>query len=151
MTEILFLLVGIIIGLRINTSLSMEDRINLAQWENEREWRWLILIYLILWLLSGYMISILICITINNQVFGYKFLDLSDVLFSLIFMFFGLLNLLYLIQIYIINKYSLSIDLDRKIWTRKKGDDWYCKLLLDFIFLLRFCIWIVLCKNTLLG
>ena len=39
MTEILFLIVGIIIGLRINTSLSMEDRINLAQWENEREWR----------------------------------------------------------------------------------------------------------------
>ena len=127
MTEILFLIVGIIIGLRINTSLSMEDRINLAQWENEREWRWLILLYLIFWLLSGYIISVLICITINNQVFGYKFLDLNDVLFSLIFMFFGLLNLLYLIQIYIINKYSLSIDLDKKIWTRKKGDDWYCK------------------------
>ena len=81
------------------------------------------MIYLILWLLSGYIISILICITINNQVFGYKFLDLGDLLFSLIFMFFGLLNLLYLIQIYIINKYSLSIDLDKKIWTRKKGGD----------------------------
>jgi len=39
MTEILFLIVGIIIGLRLNTNLSMEDRINLAQWENEREWR----------------------------------------------------------------------------------------------------------------
>ena len=125
MTEILFLITGIIIGLRLNTNLSMEDRINLAQFENEREWRWLMLLYLILWLLSGYMISILICITINNQVFGYKFLDFSDVLFSLIFMFFGLLNLLYLIQIYIINKYSLSIDLDKKIWTRKKGGRWW--------------------------
>jgi len=39
MTEILFLIIGIIIGLRLNTNLSTEDRINLAQWENEREWR----------------------------------------------------------------------------------------------------------------
>jgi len=39
MSEILFFVVGVVVGLRLNTNLTMEDRNKLAQWENEREWR----------------------------------------------------------------------------------------------------------------